>query len=507
MTPSTVAAVDLEVAGQAWRPGPEHLLTARVCSRLGQPAQCDLGFAAGTGGGAWPADWDLGAALRVRVRGEDADLFLGEVTCVELVRSAGPLAARVRAYDPLHRLRKRQRPRVFTDITPAGLAGELTGDLDLTVAAAEQGPRLDRVVQHRQSDFALLVEVCAAAGLHPVVRGRTLHLLTLAGTGDPVPLRFGATLWEARVEANLDRVASRFTAIGWHPQRAETFTYQAHSPRDGRSSPLRVDPGAVGVDGAATLVDQPGRSLDEVAGRAQSTLDISAASAVVLHGVAAGDAGLWAGNRVTVRGMAPSVDGGYALTEATHTIDGGGYRCAFTTEPPEPVAAPPGAGITLGRVTAVDDPDGLGRVRVTLPALGDVDAGWIGVLCPGAGRGRGLVALPDRGDHVLVALPHQNPADAVVLGSVYGTTAPPDAGVDGNAVRRWSLRTADGQSIVVDDGAHSVKVENKGGSYVELAPGTVRLHATTDLVIDAPGHALTIRAASVDFEHAPIPLP
>jgi phage protein D/phage baseplate assembly protein gpV len=506
MTQATVTAVDVDVAGQAWRPGPEQLLTVRVCSRLAQPTQCELGFAAGVGAPAWPADWDLGASLRVRVRGEDEDLFVGEVTCVELVRTGDPLTARVRAYDPLHRLRKRQQPRVFTDITAAGLAEQLTADLGLTVAASERGPQLDRVVQHRQSDLALLVEVCAAAGLYPVVRGGTLHLVTLAGRGDPVALRFGATLWEARIEANLDRMARRITAIGWHPQRAETYTHQASSPRSGRSSRLAPDPGAVGVDGAGTLVDLPGRSLAEVTGRAQSTLDVRAATAVVLDGVAAGEAGLWAGNLVTVRGLAASADGDYVLTETTHTVDGNGYRCAFTTEPPEAVSPPRGADITLGRVTAVDDPDGLGRVRVGLPALGDVDVGWLGVLCPGAGHGRGLVALPDSGDTVLVALPHHSPADAVVLGSVYGTTKPPDPGVDGGAVRRWSLRTADGQAIVVDDAQHTVRVENRAGSYVELAPGTVRLHATTDLVIDAPGHGLTIRAATVDFEHAPLPI-
>jgi phage baseplate assembly protein gpV len=142
---------------------------------------------------------------------------------------------------------------------------------------------------------------------------------------------------------------------------------------------------------------------------------------------------------------------------------------------------------------------------VSLPALGDVDAGWLGVLCPGAGPGRGIVALPDRDDTVLVALPHQSPADAVVLGSVYGTTAPPDPGVEGGAVRRWSLHTAEGESIVVDRGEHRIRLADGAGSYVELAPDTVRIHASTALVIDAPGHAITIRAASVDFEHAPLP--
>lgn len=502
MTNTAVAAVDLTVAGRPWRPDGLRVLTVRVRGRLAQPAQCELGLS-NSGAPSWPDDCALGDSLRVRVRGETEDLFSGEVTCVELIRSGEPLDLRVRAYDPLHRLRRRQRPRVFTDVTAADLADELTSDLGLTVAAPEPGPRLDRVVQHRQSDLTLLVEVCAAAGLYPVVRGTTLQLSTLAGQGETTALRFGATLWEARVEANLDRVARRVTAIGWHPQQAETFTHEADTPRGGPSGLPPADP--PGTDSTVTLVDQPGRSDEAVAGLAQSALDSRAATGVVLRGVAAGDAGLWPGSRIAVRGVAGAVDGEYVLTETTHTVDGAGYQCAFTTEPPEPVTAPVAAGMTLGRVTAVDDPDGLGRVRVSLPALGDVDAGWLAVLCPGAGPRRGLVALPDRDDTVLVALPHQSPADGVVIGSLYGTTEPPDAGVVGASVRRWGLHTAGGQAIVVDDEERLIRVANQAGSYLELAPGTVRLHATTDLVIDAPGQAMTIRAASVDFEHAPLP--
>jgi len=503
LTNTAVFAVDVTVDGRAWRPRSQRLLSVRTSSRLGQPAQCELTFAHGAQG-AWPGGWKIGASLRLRVRGEADDLFAGEVTCIELVRAGGPLAARVRAYDVLHRLRKRQQPRVFTDLTPADLAERLTAGLGLAVHAAEPGPRLDRVVQHWQTDFELLTEVCTAAGLFPVVRGGTLHLATLAGLDDPVLLRLGSSLWEARVEANVDRASRRVTAIGWHPQRAETLRHEAGDARDGRSSALSADPGAVGVDGTAILVDQPGRSLDAVRGIAQSTLDIRAAGGVTLHGLAAGDAALWPGALVEVRGLDTAVDGRYVLTGTTHTLDTGGYQCSFTTQPPDPVPTPTAASVTLGRVTAVDDPDGIGRVRVSLPALGDVDVGWLGVLCPGAGPGRGFVALPYPGDSVLVVLPHQSPADAIVLGSVYGTTKPPDPGVDGDAVRRWSLHTGDGQSIVVDDGEHRIRIADRAGSYVELAPDTVRLHAETDLVIDAPGKSMKIRASSVDFEHAPV---
>ena len=124
------------------------------------------------------------------------------------------------------------------------------------------------------------------------------------------------------------------------------------------------------------------------------------------------------------------------------------------------------------------------------------------VLCPGAGAGRGIVALPDVDDSVLILLPHGVPAEGIVLGSLFGTTTPPDTGVDGGAVKRWTLHTAQGQSIVVDDAGHSLRLENQVGSFVELGPNLLRLHGQTDVVIEAPGKAVTIRGKTVDFIYA-----
>jgi uncharacterized protein involved in type VI secretion and phage assembly len=493
MTATAIAAVELVVGGAAWRPDAGRVLAVRVVSGLGLPTQCEVTVADGPP----PALWRLGEALEVRVGGETRALFAGDVSSVELVRGAGAVSHRIRAYDALHRLRRRCRPRVFTDVTVVDVARTLAGEVGLAVSAARSGPRLDRVVQHRQDDLTLLVELAAAAGLYPVADDETLRLVDLTGDGDPVPLECGRSLWEARVEANLDRFAGRLSAIGWHPQRATVLTGDATGP-----APAYPDL----PDTAVTLVDQPGRDDDAMASLAQASVDASGARAVTVRGVAAGSARLRAGARIVVTGIDSTVDGRYTVCAATHTVDGHGYQTSFSTEPPEPPEAVSSCAITLGRVTQVDDPEKLGRVRVSLPALGDVDAGWLGVLCPGAGKGRGLVVLPEAGDTVVVALAHQSPADGVVLGPLYGEVAPFDPGVDGDSVRRWSLRTAGGQSMVFDDAGHRVRVADRAGSYVELAPDTVRLHAATDLVIDAPGHALTIRAASIDFEHAAIPV-
>jgi phage protein D/phage baseplate assembly protein gpV len=501
MTGRAVSAVRVAVAGVALRPE-VRVLSVRVATAFGVPAQCVITLHDAAGYPDWPEPVSLGAPFSVDVVGEDTTLFAGEVTAAELVRAAdGTMTVRIRGYDLLHRLRRRQTLRVWESVTAAALAEELTAGLGLTVEASPAGSSrsgaLERVVQHRQSDFDLLVEVAARVGQLVVLDGRTLRLVSLDGYGDAIPLRCGDSLVEAVVEANLDRATGSVTALGWNATDAEPVHAQAGGGYTGRRIPLEV-----AADGAVSLLEQPAVSADDANALAQLALETRAAQTVVLRGVAEGDARLRPGVRVAVSGMAKSIDGRYVLSNVVQVVDGAGYRTTVSTEPP-PLADPErGAAITLGRVTSVDDPLGRGRVRVALPALGDLDAGWLGVVCPGAGRGKGLVALPDVDDTVAVALPHADPTTGLVLGSLYGTVRPPDPGISGDAVRRWSLRTADGQSIVLDDDAHLLRLENHDGSHLELAPDAVRIQAKTDLVIDAAGHAITIRASSVEFEHA-----
>lgn len=498
MTSRAAPTVEILVDGRPMR-GPERLASLRVASRLSLPAQCELLLHLGHGEHPWPPEWTVGTGLSVRVVGDDTDLFAGEVTALELRhRPDGAAEFRVRGYDRLHRLRRRQRLRVFEDVTPADLVAELVRDLDLELLVDESGPRLDRVVQHRQSDLDLLREVTAEAGLYLALRGRRLRLFTSAGYGDPVELRRGHSLWELRVEVNADRVADRVTAIGWHPQRAEVFTERAGTAR-GPGGPLTP-----AVAAERTLVDRPVRGAGQLAAIAQADLDVDAGRAVTVAGVADGGARLWAGHRISVTGVPAPPAGEYVLGTVTYTVDANGYLASFTSElpaPPEPLGGG-GTSLTLGRVTSVADPDRRGRVQVSLPTLGDLDVGWLPVLHPGAGPDRGLVILPDVGDTVVVALPYRTPAHGLVLGSVYGTVRPPDPGVEGDAVRRWSLRTRQGQSVVVDDAEQLIRVQSRNGSHIELGPDRMRLHATTDLVIEAPGQGITVRARSVDFERA-----
>ena len=209
-----IPEVIVELDGGRLDPGAmAGLAHVRVQQRLSAPAQCELTFDL-------PADVDVaapGAELRLGIAGRDTPLFSGQLTAVEHV--FGPdrgYQLHVRAYDPLHRLRKSQRARALAQTTVESLAGELMSELGLSVQAAASGPLWQNLVQHRESDLELLVVAAERCGLYPVVREDVLHLLTLEGTGDAIELTLGEHLLEAHVELNGDRSCRSVTAAGWN---------------------------------------------------------------------------------------------------------------------------------------------------------------------------------------------------------------------------------------------------------------------------------------------------
>jgi phage baseplate assembly protein V len=331
-----------------------------------------------------------------------------------------------------------------------------------------------------------------------------LHLLTLDGLGSPISLRLWGNLLEARIDVNADPACRDVEASGWSALRGETHAGTTRNARVGRDVRVEAPPSQVGAAGKVSLLDLPSSAVGQAEAFAQAELDWRVAREVTLWGVAEGDPRLRPGAIVDVSGVDENLAGRYVLAGVTHTIDvERGYLTEISSDPPPPRQRNRSTIMTPGVVTRVDDPEGLARVRVTLPTFGGVETDWMGVLTVAAGSGKGLIAMPDVNDNVLVLCAQGDPAHGVVLGGLYGMAGAPDSGgVSGGAVRRYTLLTPGGQKVTLDDEGSRLRVENDAGSFVELAPGEVRLHAATDLLIEAPGHALVIQAASVDFRSA-----
>lgn len=155
-------------------------------------------------------------------------------------------------------------------------------------------------------------------------------------------------------------------------------------------------------------------------------------------------------------------------------------------------------GVVIGVVTNNQDPDGLGRVKLRFPWLSEKDEShWARVLSPMAGNDRGLYALPEVEDEVLVAFEHGRAELPYVLGVLWnGKDKPPGTNGDGkNNVR--VLKSRSGHAIRLDDTDGGEKIEivdakGKQSIVFDTAAGTLTLTADQDMVIESKSGQLKL---------------
>jgi phage protein D len=476
----------------------------RIQHRLSQPSVCELTFFVTRDPIPGLGKLRAGSGVRLTLPSSSACLFDGEITALEYGYEAGHgQTLRVRCYDKLHRLRKRQPVRVHVQVTAADLARELVADLGLTVNADEEGPLSQNLIQHSQSDLELLVEVSRRFGLYLTLRGDVLHLISLDGAGDSVDLELGKSLLEARLEVNAEPACRSVLAKGWDVSRVEPHESRADSANIGRDIGAAAPPDLFGSSGERIVAGEVLPDDRHASAVAQAELDLRSAREVTFWGVAEGDPDLMPGTSVNISGVASELTGLYVLTSVTHLVNRRtGFVSEISTTPPAFERHPATATAMWGTITSVADPEKLGRVRATLPALGKVETDWMGVLTPGAGSGKGFVFLPDVADQVLVLFVGGEVSQGIVLGGLYGANSPGDYGVEGSSIRRFTLATPGGQKIKLDDTGQSIRLENKGGSFLEFSPGKARLHSVVDLEIEAPGRGVVIKGKTIDFRQA-----
>ncbi|MPZ68909.1 MAG: type IV secretion protein Rhs [Actinobacteria bacterium] len=506
MTHATIIPdITIELDGYELAPeSPGPLASLEVRRILGTPDLCELTFEELPGG--QPLGTSLfGKSMKVTLDGFSDPLFVGEVTGVEHGYGANNLReTRIRGYDLLHRLKKSQPVRVHTDATAKSIAEELGATLGVAVEASYDGPAWPVLIQYRQSDLEFLVDVAQRCGLYPMLQGTDLKLITLEGDGDSDPLVLGEALLEVRIDVSGAPGCGEVAASGWDTSLVELREGSASGSSAGSDIEAGRVPLPSSTDASRTLVDEATASEDHAEFLAQAELDRRAAEEVVLRAVAEGDPRLRPGIRVEVKGVLDDLVGSYVLTSVGHRIDRDvGFVSELSTEVPPSRVRPRSAITSIGVVSAIDDPEEIGRLRVRLPAYGDVETGWIPALSPGAGEGKGLMTLPDVDDHVLCIFGNEDPARAFVLGGLYGAGGPPDSGIEEGSVRRYTLLTPGNHRVLLDDDKQLVRIEDTTGSFVEMSPEGVRLHAAVDMQIDAPGKAIIVRSKTVDFVRAP----
>jgi uncharacterized protein involved in type VI secretion and phage assembly len=172
-------------------------------------------------------------------------------------------------------------------------------------------------------------------------------------------------------------------------------------------------------------------------------------------------------------------------------------------------------GVFPAVVNDIKDPDGQGRVKVTLPWSPDTSGGsyeaWARLATLMGGNNRGSWFIPDTNDEVLVAFEGGDPRRPYVIGGLWnGRDTPPDSMDGAGNNYRKVLRSRNGVKLTMDDqdGQEKFIVETPGGQEITLkdGPGAIEIVdsngnsiklETSGITITAEGKVVTVNAKMV----------
>lgn len=168
-------------------------------------------------------------------------------------------------------------------------------------------------------------------------------------------------------------------------------------------------------------------------------------------------------------------------------------------------------GVYPALVSDIKDPDGQGRVKITLPWSPDTGSAqyevWARLATLMGGNNRGSWFIPDVNDEVLVVFEGGDPRRPYVIGGLWNGSDTPPESMDGagnnylkvlcsrNGVKitlddqdgqeKFIVETPGGNKITLKDGPGSVQIEDSNGNSVKLETSGVTITASAKVTINA----------------------
>jgi uncharacterized protein involved in type VI secretion and phage assembly len=181
-------------------------------------------------------------------------------------------------------------------------------------------------------------------------------------------------------------------------------------------------------------------------------------------------------------------------------------------------------GVFPATVTDIKDPDGIGRVKVTLPWSSDTGSdryeAWARVATLFAGNNRGSWFVPDVDDEVLVSFEGGDVRRPYVLGGLFnGRDAPPESmdsagrnfkkiicsrnGVkvtldDQDGQEKLILETPGGQEVTIKDGPGAITIADSNGNSMKLGTAGITITASAKVTLNASQVAVSAGMIKVD---------
>lgn len=440
MTNTNAAKLDIEVEGAALAPEVlQYVVEARVEQGLSVPARLTLRIADPALKIIDGASINVGNKIEAKFSAPGStattSVFKGEVVSVEGdIGGLHGAHVTIIAFDKSHRLRRSTHTKALTQVTVSDVASTVAGQNGLTIGKIEADPAARQdVLQHAESDWRLLERLANESDCDIDIDGETLNLLKRKASNGPVAmLSIGETLRSFRPRLSGVAQIESVEVRTWDPTQKQAINQQATPSAPTSTAGTDRDKVATALGGGSiVIVDHPAESTGVATAVAKSAASRLASTVVEATGVAVGTPALKPGDVVTLAEVGKRFSGDHRIVAVTHVYRGAlGYETRFTV----------GAGgrslvqeyggrsrlndfaghLAIGLVTQNSDDKSWGRVKLKYPALDpEAESVWARIAWPAAGASRGIVAIPEVGDEVIVGFEHGDIERPFVLGVLF----------------------------------------------------------------------------------------
>ncbi len=467
--------------------------------------------------------------------------FIGVITDVQLDNSIDGLNTVVLyAASPTIAMDGAIRNAHYYDKTASDIVGSIVGNYPVTVGTIESTKGTYKFdTQYRETDFAYIMRLAAGSGMFAWYSGKDFNLGP-AGGAHTVELKWREDLGAFRM--GLGTAPTEFKSDVYNYEQKKTYSQDSKSiSQDAVLSNLsKTSPEASkkiykdsGFSAAPKMVADAqtlDKTLKNERRKAMGSMIRCVGQSIVPE--------LHVGSCARIAGM-EKLDGQYWVTGVCHIFnESGKYHNTFACTPLD-IAYPGGkiaredleagktrkgetasvenvvetrkapvVGMHVARVVDLQDPEKLGRIKISYPWLDSEQTAWVRMIVPHAGKDRGWYALPEPDDEVLVGYEHGNTDHPVVLGCLYNKgNAPMQEAISAdNDVKMFMTRSGNkivlndksgSEQIVISqkDGKNRIVLDISGPSIAISTEGDISLKGKKNITIEAD-QGITIKASS-----------
>ena len=455
-------------------------------------------------------------------------MIIGEISALSVdLPSSGPAVVEVQGFDLFHgRLTRGTVYRQFGGENPdsglrdSEIVSKIAEEMQMHSIVKETPQRTSPRIQKNQTNLAFLQELALENNCLVKVDSGTIYFgKQPPQRPDIVRLEWGKTLLSFSPRLSTAGLVNEVVVRAWDQKRKQPIVVNVQRDSTGPVpiSPEGVEQISKGSGGRSQrVIDVPVFSFLEAKAIAESILRNQQVTAIAGSGTCLGNPFIRVGGKLELRGIGRFA-GTYYITKATHTLSESGYLISFEVNTDTSTSAsdsldalgqPSGPArrsapsMAVGLVLDNEDPDGLGRVKINLPALSENETGyWARVAAPMAGPGRGIFFLPEKDDEVLVAFEQGDITRPYVLGALWnGQDKPPETNANVRVIKSPS-----GHSVRLDDTADAEKIEiiDKSGENsvtIDTQSNSISIKSAQDVVIEAPQGKISLRAKNVEVK-------